>query len=396
MNQRIGAMIGLFFLQPLFWVGVLVSWRTAHKRISHERKTLRVAVFKEKYEIRNYLLKGLGVGIFVSLIGSFIGLSLPIEVFFVYQVLAILSLVVGYQFIHPLFTLSLSTLLILGYSLFYAEKLPAMSLLNKTLFGASRRFPLDMSGSLLGIIALVTVGTGFHLMRTKKYRLSPLFSKTKRGKTLAGYAMNPFWLVPVALIVPAQLFTSVFPWWPVFTIGATSHTILFFPLIVGLHYKIQTQFPDVAAYKIGKELVGVGILGLLFAGGSLYVPVVGPIGLLVMIGSGLLVLYRHRLREDNWGFVYAPHEDGWKVVGVRPDTLAEKMDIEPGEIILECNQFTKEQTTDFYEALASNRVYCKLRIKRTDGQIRLAETAIYDDDSHDLGIIVIEDAPVLN
>ena len=72
------------------------------------------------------------------------------------------------------------------------------------------------------------------------------------------------------------------------------------------------------------------------------------------------------------------------------------MDIEPGEIILECNQFTKEQTTDFYEALASNRVYCKLRIKRTDGQIRLAETAIYDDDSHDLGIIVIEDVPVLN
>ena len=395
MIKTIGVAVLLFFLQPLLWIGLLASWITAHRRIAYERKTLRVAIFKEKFEIKDYLTKGLVIGLGVSLIAFLVGMPVSFEFVVVYQVIALLLLVAGYRFLHPMFTFSISMLLLVGYYLFYPGTLPSFTFFNFNLFGEGMNSSPDMILPVLLLISVLTIGTGIQLMKTKKQPLSPQFSKTKRGKILAGYSLKPLWMIPLFLVLPGSLFTSVFPWWPVFKIGASTQTLLFFPVVFGMQYKIKTQVAQDATYKIGRDTLWVGGIALISAIGSFFFPGVGFLGLLLVLIGGILVLYRHILREKKWQFVYAPNEEGWKVVAIRPDTPGEKMELEPGETILECNQMTKEKNPDFYEALAANRVYCKLRIRRADGQIRLAETAIYDDASHDLGIVVIEDAPIL-
>lgn len=395
MIKTLGSAMLLFFVQPLVWVGLLASWKAANNRLNNERKALRVAVFKEKFEVKNYLTKGLLIGLIVSVFIYFSPIPITGEFILMYQAVSILFMLLGYRFLHPLFTVSASMLLVIAYTMFIPEMLPSLSVKSVTLFDSVSYNAGNLAGFILLFSALLTVLTSLSIMKTKNTQLSPTFNKTKRGKTIASYSIKPLWLIPIFLFIPGKAMTSVLPWWPVFSVGGVTKTFVFFPILLGMQYTVKTQFPDDASFKVGKENLFVALVALVTGVISFWYPGVSLVGLVLSFFLAGFVLYRHRARERKWQFLYGPSEEGWKVVGVRPDTPAEIMELEPGDTILECNQVTKEITEDFYDALAANRVYCKLRIKRADGQIRLAETAIYDDASHDLGIVVIEDAPYL-
>lgn len=395
MIKSLGIALMLFFIQPLFWVGLLAAWSSADKRLAYERKMLRVAVYKEHEEVKEYLTKGLVIGLIISLVFFFTGAGLPVEFILLYQLITLLFFLFGYRFLQPIFTFSVTMLALVGYYLFMPENPISLTIGDLSLFQASASVRPEFIGSVLLITGILTLATSIQLMRTKKTRLSPYFSKSKRGKTIASYSMKPLWLLPILLVLPGMTVKNILPWWPVFSVGDSTYTFFMFPVLFGLQYTIKTQLSKDAMFKIGQDSLFVAVFAIIASFVSRRNPMLGTISFLLIILFGGLVLYRHRMRERKWHFFYAPNEEGWKVVGVRPGTPGEKMDVLPGDTILSCNQVTKEQTEDFYDALAANRVYCKLRIKRADGQIRLAETAIYDDASHDLGIIVVEDAPAL-
>ncbi|MEG0496850.1 MAG: PDZ domain-containing protein, partial [Carnobacterium sp.] len=81
--------------------------------------------------------------------------------------------------------------------------------------------------------------------------------------------------------------------------------------------------------------------------------------------------------------------EGLKVIAVRPDTPAEKMNIIVGDTLISCNNQELETEDDFYQALSKNSVYCHLKVKGPDGELRLTETALYADSPHEIGIVLL-------
>ena len=392
MFKSLAIALAFFFVQPTFLFGALISWLNGRKRINDERKTLRVAVYKHLIESKEFFTGGLFIGLIISFFTVLLGTPVLLEWAVLYQLVTIVLFIFDYRFIHPMFTFSLSGLFLLGYVKYFPTlTIPSVSAFGYTLFGERVNFEYEHVQSLLVFVCLLVIATAVKLVKSDQLILSPRFMKTKRGKLVASYQMKPMWLVPLLLIVPGNAFQAFFSWWPVFTIGTDTYTFFMLPVLIGLRYTLKTQLPEDAASKLSRELLFVAGISILSLVGSFWYPVVGVIGLGLLVITGFATLYRHRLRERSWHFVYAPEENGWKVVGVRPDTPGDKMDLRIGDTILECNQLTKEKVDTFYEAIEVNRVYCKMRVKRADGEIVLAETAIYDHSPHDLGIIVVED-----
>ena len=391
MIKSLGVALLFFFVQPTFLLGILISWTKGENRIKQERKSLRIAVYKQLIESRELFLGGLLIGLFSSLFSIFAGLPVTFEWIVLYEVVTVLLLVFGYRFIHPMFTFSLAGLLLSFYYHFFPQSMSPFTLFNHTLLNGTFSQQQQVSKSVGILASILLLLTAIKLIRQKETILSPSFFKTKRGKTVVGYPIQPLWMAPVLLVLPGEAFQNLFPWWPVVKIGTGSYAFFLLPVLIGLRYTLKAQMPEEAAEKLGKSLIAVALLSLISLGISFWFPIAALVALLFLLLFGFAALYRHRSREQSWHFLYGPEQAGWKVIAVRPDTPGEKMDLQIGDTILECNHLTKEDVSDFTEALSANRVYCKLRVRRADGEIRLAEAAVFDDAPFDLGIVTLSE-----
>lgn len=389
--------VGLFFIQPLFLVGIVLVLLAKSKRIRYDRKQLRATVYKDNFEIKRFLLWGLLPGLILSAINLFVGMPITLDWIILYQIVTLLSLGLGYRFIHPIFTFSVTSLILLALTFFEVNitqffTMPAnwFSPLEQ---GTSVAFELTQVTFIAALLLLLSTILVLHTGDMAKF--IPRFLATKRGKLVATYRMTPFWLVPLLFVIPGEGFRPFFEWWPVFSIGNQSYSFFLLPVLVGLRYTVQAQIPSEAKNRLLKDFVGLSIAGLVLFALTFWIREIAVVGLLVLIAGGFAVLYRHRKREQKWSFRFGPAEQGLKVVAVRPNSPAEKMGLDIGDAILECNQIVLQNIEDYNEALFSNRAYCHLKVKRADGEMILAETAIYEDDPHDLGLITLEEITVV-
>ncbi|MFS7399404.1 topological determinant of cell division [Carnobacterium maltaromaticum] len=378
----------LFFAQPLFWLGALVALLSSILRIKRERKIYRVAIHKGFNEVRNYLISGLLPGLIISAIVILLGITINIEWLWVYPiVVAFCFILLGYRFIHPMFTIpiTIGILFITSY-LIKADSGFSVGMLD---------FNMDfintglVQNSLILTILLI-LATYFLFKQALKY-LSPNFRKTSRGKWIASYLVKPLTFLPLFLLVPGQQFTELFSWWPIFSIGNETYTLVAIPVLIGLRIKIETQPLKVAIKGIQKDIVLVSIVGIVGTVLSYYVYYAAEVTLLLIFIGGVATLIRHNIREKKWQFLYGPVGDGIKIVGIRPDTPATKMQLEIGETIVVCNNQAVKNDDEFYQALLINSAYCHLKIRGLDGEYRLTETAIFADSPHELGIVTIPD-----
>ncbi len=45
---------------------------------------------------------------------------------------------------------------------------------------------------------------------------------------------------------------------------------------------------------------------------------------------------------------------------------------------------------ELYEALQKSPAYCRLKVKNFEGELKLAESAIYADSPHEIGLVLFE------
>lgn len=383
----------LYIIQPTFIIGVLLLFLTTNRRIAYSRSQLRTSIYKERYEYKRFFFWGLIPGALISALSVIAGLTVTIDWLIAYQIVTLLLLGFGFRFIHPMFTFSISaiSLLVLGQFVSYQE--PLFNTLNlwNSPFSAEDRLSFLGLQPIFVLSVLIVLSTILTLHLGKMSQFTPRFLKTKRGMLVARYRMTPFWILPLIVIVPGTTFTQLFDWWPVFSIGSQSYSFLFIPVLIGFRYTVQAQMPTQAKNNILKDFIYLGFLSVVLFALTFWRIEFAIAALVILPAGGIFALYRHRLRERKWNFRFGPAEEGLRVVAVKPESPAEKMALEIGDVILEANQVKLSSIEDLTESLFMNRTYCKLKIKRIDGELVMAETTIYEDDAHDLGLIVLEE-----
>lgn len=392
--QNIIMIILFFFIQPLFLVGLFYAVWNRRQRLAYVRETYRMNFNRSAFELTDYLFKGLLIALTLSVISIGLGVPLTIEWYIVYQVISVFVLLLtGSRFIHPLFTFSLSSLVLFLMQRF-GQTLPLSRLANAI---NQESFIIDFQpdqfmnvlfNSLFFIVFFLLV-TSF-LMKDKDFnKLYPILRASQRGKTIAKYQNKFLWLLPVAILVPGRLIAPIAPWWPLLNIGSQDFGVLFLPVIIGLHFTVSTQSIQEALQYIKKDFQRLAGVAAILLVGSYFYRFLTIISLTLLLVGGFVIYYRHRQRENLWTFKYGPADEGLRVIAVRPESPADRMNLSIGTIITHINEEEMTSKEDFYEVITYNRSYIRMRLKRPDGEVIMVETPLYDDDANNLGLLIL-------
>src|SRR5690554_4074238 len=346
--QNIGLALVLFFIQPTFLIGLLLAFVSKSRRYKYSRNQLRAVIYKDNFEIKRFFLWGLIPGLVLSLISLGVGLPVTIDWIIIYHIVTLLFLGLGYRFLHPVFTFSVSVLVLFLYGQFVSSESLFAPLLSNWNSPFIQEDAVDLEAiQIIFILSLLLLLSSVLTMHIGKLvQFIPRFLKTKRGKMVARYRMNPLWLVPLLVIIPGETFTQLFEWWPVFSIGNQSYSFLILPVLIGFRYTVQAQMPTQAKNALLKDFVALSVIGVLVFAATFWRLEAAIAGLIILFFGGVYVLYRHRLRERKWSFRFGPDQDGLRVVGVRPNSPADKMNIEIGDVLVEANQVKLNTSED--------------------------------------------------
>ena len=120
-----------------------------------------------------------------------------------------------------------------------------------------------------------------------------------------------------------------------------------------------------------------------------------PLASILIVAVGIIgreaLAMRQRLVEENRPFYFSKRNDGVQILGVIPESAAEKMGLKVGEFITKVNGEMANNEERFDEALQKNAAHCKLEVLDHNDQIRLLQRALYEEDHHELGILFVQD-----
>ncbi|TBX49885.1 hypothetical protein EUZ87_03230 [Lactiplantibacillus paraplantarum] len=380
----------LFLLQPLVWLGLLRSYLTAKRRVKNERQYFHSAINPQLVEVRHFLMDGCLLGILMTAISLALGLVVaPIWVV-IYEAVAAISLIIIPGALVPVTAFGLSWLI-------YWAMSPELT----TVGGVIQRHGFattSMSGNLvvngLILLAIVLATTAILLRWHDQDGRSPQLQPDQRGKRLVRYRWQQLVVLPVGVLIPGDWLHAVFSWWPVFMVGERSFSILLLPLLIGTSVRVYKQLPQIAWRQLASRFSWVAVVSVLVAIIARFAALspqwlLALMGLVVVLTWGILA--QHRYHDRHQQFRYADTEQGVRVIGLRPHTPADKLNLDLGDIILECNRQPVNTEAQFYAALLKSPTYVHLKVRNRQQELIITETAIYNGAPHELGIVLFTD-----
>nr|WP_321316102.1 PDZ domain-containing protein [uncultured Ligilactobacillus sp.] len=356
--------IGEFFIQPLLWLGILYTLLLYQLRIKNERNNFRIAINKDWYEIRHFVKKGLVWGLILSIFSVIIGIFIPIKYVFIYEIFAMVSML-----FLPVIDLSALPLYILGVISYQHG---------------------EISSSIFMLLLSLNYFMKAHLTgKNDKIWFSPRERQGKRGRRIVQYCFHELTVLPLLILIPGNL-VSNFKFIPLIHFGELKFSFFILPFFVGSVGKIFKETAKNALEYYRKQnmlmcLIAFAgfIIGTIFPKSSLVLTI------FILLAS-VWMIFKRKKKDEKSNQWYVETNMGIRIVAIRPDTPAAKMNLEPGDIILNCNGRHVTNENQFYAALQLNSAYCHLKLKTFNGDLKIAEGAIYNDSPYELGIVLFQ------
>lgn len=375
---------GRLLLHPVFYYSFIIAAVLGVSRVKRERKNFTVRSEDAYFELRQLFPLGLLVGLLISAITIGAGITIPFAaIVLIAAATLLLSFTTRVRLLAPAYTVGAA---------FFALA-----------FLSGKKIELPLTGDLFSnldekiypsiaiLLALLTIGEGFLILKNGKKGTSPKLVKSKRGQTVGVHEVKRLWLVPAFMLIPGNILTMPFDWWPVFTLGDNTYSLLLVPFAVGMHQQIQGMLPREAIQQQGSRVIGLGILTALIAAAGYWYPIASIAAVSIAIIGREALTYTQRMQEESRPFYFSKKNHGVMILGILPGSPADKMALEVGELVTKVNGTNVNDEKTFYEALSRNRAHCKLEVLDTNGQIRFVQRALYEGDHHELGILFVQD-----
>nr|WP_295971865.1 PDZ domain-containing protein [uncultured Bacillus sp.] len=375
---------GKLLLNPVFYYLFFLAAVLGVSRVKRERQNFHIRAENAYFELRQLLPLGLIAGAILSLITIGAGIVIPIEfVVFAACFTFLWSLTTKVRLLSPIYTVGFAFFA----ALFFLKKNWDLPLIPSH----SPEWSPDILAPIAIILALLLIAEGFLITQNGSKGTSPKLMKGKRGLVVGIHEVKRLWMVPILFVMPGEWLTSPFDWWPVFSIGAESYTLILVPFSIGFSQEIKGMLPAESVKQVGRKVTRLGcILTVLSVIGFWY-----PIASIVIVTLAIIVRewisLKQRLMEDNLPFYFSMKNQGVMILGVLPDSAAAGMGLEVGELIMKVNGAPVNDEESFYNALQHNRAHCRLEVLDVNGQVRFTQRALYENDHHELGILFVQD-----
>lgn len=368
-------LIGSYLLTPVLWLGILYVIISYNQKINKERKQFRVAINKDFYEGRNFIKYGLFFFVMGSLISMILGLTLPTNSVYIYQILVVLAFLInGFSTTSMLLVMTAAGILELVVPRFI------------TFFGDV--FP-EISGPSWLLLIFISILADYYLKRNmKKHPLSPRIKSGKRGRNIATYLGRETIVFPLLVLIPSGTLSSTLNFWPVFNIGNQKFSLILFPIFISTSVKVIKRAKErVIQDKLKNTELLLGLTFILIVL-TKFMSRLFLISLIILTVVSIFLEIKLRKKEKDANSWYVETDEGIRIISVQPETPAAKMKLQPGDVILTCNNRVVNSEEEFYQALQLNSAYCHVKVRTYEGDLRIAESAIFMDSPHEIGLIL--------
>ena len=368
-------LIGSYLLTPVLWLGILYVIISYNQRINKERKQFRVAINKDFYEGRNFIKYGLLFFVIGSLISMILGLTLPTNSVYIYQILVVLAFLInGFSTTSMLLVMTAAGILELVVPRFI------------TFFGDV--FP-EISGPSWLLLIFISILADYYLTRNmKKHPLSPRIKSGKRGRNIATYLGRETVVFPLLVLIPSGTLSSTLNFWPVFNIGNQKFSLILFPIFISTSVKVIKRAKERVIQDKLKNIELLVVLTLVLIVLTKFMSKLFLISLIILTVVSIFLEIKLRKKEKDANSWYVETDEGIRIISVQPETPAAKMKLQPGDVILTCNNRVVNSEEEFYQALQLNSAYCHVKVRTYEGDLRIAESAIFMDSPHEIGLIL--------
>ncbi|MEH7012073.1 PDZ domain-containing protein [Neobacillus niacini] len=375
---------GRLFLHPVFYYLIFLSGILGVSRVKRERKNFHTRTFDAFFELRQLVPLGLILGLVLSIVTVTAGLAVPFAAILLIVVFTLLwSLTTNIRLMSPVYTVGAAFFGIILIAE-YDWNIP----LYKEAFHAidEKVYP-----SVVILLALLLISEGILISKNASKGSSPKLVKSRRGQSVGVHELKRLWMLPIFLLIPGDVLTLPFEWWPVFHVGAESYSLILVPFAVGFNQQIQGMLPKQSIQLQGRRVLTLGILTLILSVFGYWYPLISiGAAALAIIGREIISLMQ-RLKDDSLPFYFSKKNNGIMIIGIIPESPADKMGLQVGELISKVNGVTIRDEQVFYEALQKNRAHCKLEVFDINGEIRFVQRALYEGDHYELGILFVQD-----
>ncbi|WP_246942682.1 PDZ domain-containing protein [Bacillus pinisoli] len=378
--------IGVFFVHPLFYFFLLLTVVMGYRRVKKERSFFHVRIFDTISETKLMLTAGLFAGLVISLLTIGVGFVLPVGgVVLIAAVTLVLGLTFRLRLLSPAYVMGLVILL----SMILPEWQTGHAIVDVLIAELEIIHPTTLSG----LLALLLIAEGFLIMKDGSRISTPRLETSKRGRMIGSHLSNLLWMLPVFILLPGAPVTSVFPWWPLLSVGQQSFALCLLPFGIGFFQKTRGSLPKGAIVYTGKRVMALGMFMAILAVTTYWLPMMSiAVALLAMIGRELLTI-QQRVQDDDHHY-FSRRDQGLVILGIIPKSPAEKMALQVGEFITKVNGSQVKSVEEFYYALQKNAAFVKLEVVDHNGELRLVQRALYDGEHHELGMLFVQDEKV--
>ncbi|SHF88869.1 PDZ domain-containing protein [Ornithinibacillus halophilus] len=368
--------IGRLFLNPLLYWFILLLFFTGYKRVKQERKQFGIKVFDIFSEWRDTWVLTLLLGIFISIISIMLGLVFSIETLLILSfVTIILSVTLQLSLLSASYTIGLSYILLLVFPLFFD------SIGSWTLFEE-----INFTGLVI-LLAIFLLVESHLLSKTERNETFPSLTLGTRGSWIGQHTIKKAAIIPFFTLIPTGLIPAIEPYWPYLTIGGENYGLILFPFVIGYKHQVKGMLSIEAAVRLSKSLFWLAILVLLIAISSIMIEWLSLVAIVIAILGREYINYRHRLEDNSKTPIFYQSNQGLKVLSIIPGSPADRLDIQVGETITKVNGTRISNEQEFYEALQDTGAFFKIELLDINGEIRFVQSAIYEGDHHELGIL---------
>jgi hypothetical protein len=379
---ELGTALGKLFLHPFVYVYVICSILLGYIRMGRERTQFSVRVYDMWYELRTTIGSGLLIGLLFSLFTLGMGIAVPFEMLIVVEALSIFcALCLFIRWLSPAYTIGLAVFLVL----LLKGRSTGIETIDNIVTSANE-FNVT---SIVVLLVFLLIIEGILVLRGANHMTTPAISASKRGKRAGAHIAKRIWIVPLFLLVPGEGVQAIASWWPVIPLGEGTYSIVFVPFAIGIMQRMKGMMPKEGIVRTGKFVLMLSFVVGLCAIISYWNTFIGLLALSIAIIGREAISITHRLQDDSKPTYFSSRPNGVVILGILPNSAATKMKLQIGEVITKANGVAIQTEKEFYEALQKNRAFCKLEVIDMNNEPRFAQTALYEGEHHELGVLLV-------
>lgn len=382
---EIARAIGRLFMNPIFYIAILMAIYLGYRRVKRERKFFHIRILWGWSEAIGLLKEGLLISLCISILSIGFGLTVPIQFLYVATIISFIALIIYvFHLLSPIiiFTVSLATLFLLdNFNV-------SINMLGIEIDGAKMNEGIAVTAAILAGALLVAEG-----MLIRKYGAqyaSPIVENSKRGLKAIAFLSKKIWVLPIFFVIPGNVIDAYFPWWPQFSLDSTHFSFVLFPILIGFQQMTRHTLPVYLYTKLGRAVIILGELVIIGGLVAYFAPIVGFAMLVVGLVARIGISIRFVTREQKDVYAVSAKSSGVMIAGVLPNSPAEKMGLDVGEIIRKVNGVEVHSERQLYEALQINAAHCRLEVLNHQNEVRLTQHVVYNGDHHRIGLLVAE------